>query len=62
MSKTLSSGTLSLRFMQNAPRSKGSSEANLDPATLLDDAEWRVPQNVWDAWTSDGATVTNSKP
>ena len=60
MSKTLSNGTLSLRFMQNAQRAKNNSEVKPDQATLVDDAEWHVPQNVRDAWTSAGATNSES--
>jgi len=61
MSKTLSNGTLSLRFMQNAQRAKNHSEVKPDQATLVDDAEWHVPQNVRNAWSSAGAAATNSK-
>ena len=57
MSKTLSNGTLSLRFMQNAQRAKGNSGVKPDKATLVDDAEWYVPQNARDAWTSASATA-----
>ena len=58
MSKTLSNGTLSLRFMQNAQRAKNDPEVKPDQATLPDDAEWRVPQNVRDAWTSAGPAAS----
>ena len=58
MSKTLSNGTLSLRFMQTAQRAKDNSEVKPNQAALVDSAEWHVPQNVRDAWTSPGA---NSK-
>jgi len=53
MSKTLSNGTLSLRFMQNAQRAKNNSEVKPDKAALVDDAEWHVPQNARDAWKKD---------
>ena len=62
MSKTLSNGTLSLRFMQNAQRAKDSSEVKPVQASFVDDAEWYVPQNVRDAWTSPGAAATSSNP
>ena len=52
MSKTLSNGTLSLRFMQNAQRTKDPLEVKPGQASLVDDAEWHVPQNVRDAWTT----------
>ena len=61
MSKTLSNGTLSLRFMQNAQRAKDNPEVKPDKATLVDDAEWHVPQNARDAWTSASAAATNSQ-
>lgn len=60
MSKTLSNGTLSLRFMQNVQRAKGNSDVEPDQATLTDDAEWYLPQNVRDAWTSVGVAAMNS--
>lgn len=60
-SKTLSNGTLSLRFMQNAQRIKDNPEVKPDQATLADDAEWHVPQNVRDAWTSAGPPATGLK-
>ena len=58
MSKTLSDGTLGLRFMQNAQRAKDNTEVKPDSATLVDDAEWYVPQNVRDAWTSAGPAAS----
>ena len=61
MSKTLSNGTLSLRFMQNIRRAKDNPEVKPDQATLVDDAEWHVPQNVRDAWTSTGVAATSFK-
>ena len=61
MSKTLSNGTLSLRFMQNAQRAKDNPEVKPDRATLADDAEWHVPQNVRDAWTSAGPAASGPK-
>ncbi|KAF9646146.1 hypothetical protein BDM02DRAFT_3100359 [Thelephora ganbajun] len=61
MSKTLSNGTLGLRFMQNAQRARDNSELKPDKATLVDDAEWHIPQNARDAWTSAGTAAANSK-
>ncbi|KAI0772429.1 hypothetical protein BD413DRAFT_545370 [Trametes elegans] len=48
--KTLSNGTLSLRFMQNAQRAKLQAQVELEQAKIKDDAEWSVPQEVRDAW------------
>ena len=48
--KTLSNGTLSLRFMQNAHRAKLQAQVELEQAKIKDDAEWSVPQEVRDAW------------
>lgn len=59
MSKALSNGTLSLRFMQNAQRAKDSPEVKPDQPTFVDDAEWYVPQNVRDAWSSVGAAAAS---
>ncbi|KAI8990381.1 hypothetical protein BD414DRAFT_413922 [Trametes punicea] len=50
MSKSLSTGTLSLRFMQNAQRAKLQAQVELEQAKIKDDAEWSVPQEVRDAW------------
>ena len=47
--KTLSKGTLSLRFMQNAHRAKQLQEVQLDQAKVQDDAEWQVSQEILDA-------------
>jgi hypothetical protein len=50
--KTLSNGTLSLRFMQNAQRAKQQSQVQLEEANINDDAEWHVSQEVRDSWRS----------
>lgn len=49
-SKTLSTGTLSLKFMQNAHRRKQLEEVELDRAEVKDDGKWEVSQAVKDAW------------
>jgi len=49
-----------LRFMQNAQRGKNPSEAKPEKGGPADDAEWHVPQNVRDTWSSDGPSLTNS--
>ncbi|TBU30965.1 hypothetical protein BD311DRAFT_737753 [Dichomitus squalens] len=48
--KTLSNGTLSLRFMQNAQRAKLQAQVEVEQAKVKDDAEWSVSQEVRDAW------------
>ncbi|KAI0633006.1 hypothetical protein C8Q77DRAFT_1218398 [Trametes polyzona] len=48
--KTLSNGTLSLRFMQNAQRAKLQAQVELEQAKIKDDAEWSVSQEIRDAW------------
>ncbi|KAI0830286.1 hypothetical protein BC628DRAFT_1416584 [Trametes gibbosa] len=48
--KSLSNGTMSLRFMQNAQRAKLQAQVELQQAKIKDDAEWSVSQDVRDAW------------
>ncbi|TFK92150.1 hypothetical protein K466DRAFT_595475 [Polyporus arcularius HHB13444] len=48
--KTLSNGTMSLRFMQNAQRAKLQAQVEAEQAKVKDDAEWSVSQEVRDAW------------
>lgn len=48
-SKTLSTTTLNLRFMQNALRSQAE-KVELPKAPVKDDGEWEVSQAVRDAW------------
>lgn len=48
--KTLSTGTLSLRFMQNANRAKQLKEVELDRAEVIDAGKWEIGQDVKDAW------------
>ena len=48
--KTISTGTLGLRFMQNARRAKQLEEVELERAQVKDDAQWEVAQEVRDAW------------
>jgi hypothetical protein len=52
MSKALSTGTLSLRFMQRGP---GAVPAALPQAPVADDGAWAVPQALRAAWAADGA-------
>ncbi|PCH43166.1 hypothetical protein WOLCODRAFT_144405 [Wolfiporia cocos MD-104 SS10] len=49
-SKTISNGTLGLRFMQNAQRLKQQAQVEAEQAKTKDDAGWSVAQSVRDAW------------
>ncbi|EIN05236.1 hypothetical protein PUNSTDRAFT_137919 [Punctularia strigosozonata HHB-11173 SS5] len=48
--KTLSNGTMSLRFMQNAQRAKQQAEIEAAQAKVKDEAEWEVSSEVREAW------------
>ncbi|KIK97321.1 hypothetical protein PAXRUDRAFT_233730 [Paxillus rubicundulus Ve08.2h10] len=48
--KTLSSGTLNLKFMQNARRTQQLSRVEPEQAYVKDDAEWQVPAETREAW------------
>ena len=50
MSKTLSNGVLSLRFMQNAQRAKQLQEVELQRAEVVDEGKWEISQAVREAW------------
>ncbi|XP_006455738.1 hypothetical protein AGABI2DRAFT_195121 [Agaricus bisporus var. bisporus H97] len=50
MSKTLSTGTLSLRFMQNAHRRQQLTQVELERAEVKDESKWEVGQEIKDAW------------
>ncbi|KIP06873.1 hypothetical protein PHLGIDRAFT_127989 [Phlebiopsis gigantea 11061_1 CR5-6] len=50
MSKALSNGTMSLKFMQNAQRAKQQAQVELEQAKIRDEAEWEVSQETKDAW------------
>lgn len=61
--KTLSTGTLNLRFMQNARRAQQLSEVDveLDKAHVKDEAEWEVAPEIRKAWgLVDGVRGSNS--
>ncbi|EJD04882.1 uncharacterized protein FOMMEDRAFT_18605, partial [Fomitiporia mediterranea MF3/22] len=47
--KTLSNGTLGLRFMQNALRAKQQAAVDLERAKVKDEAEWEVSKEVREA-------------
>ncbi|KAJ7200528.1 hypothetical protein GGX14DRAFT_699612 [Mycena pura] len=51
--KTLSTSTLSLRFMQNAHRARNLAAVQLDRAAVKDDGEWEVAQEIRDAWGAE---------
>ncbi|KAI0043415.1 hypothetical protein FA95DRAFT_1498689 [Auriscalpium vulgare] len=55
--KTISAGTLNLRFMQNAERAKpgAQSQANTE-STPPDESRWEVGQAVQDAWGASRPT------
>ncbi|KAI0324106.1 hypothetical protein GY45DRAFT_463399 [Cubamyces sp. BRFM 1775] len=59
-SKTLSNGTLSLRFMQNAHRAKLQAQVELEQAKIKDDAEWSVSQEIRDAWGIGASSSSTS--
>jgi len=48
--KTLSTSTLSLKFMQNAHRAKNLAAVQLERAEVKDDGEWEVAKEIRDAW------------
>jgi hypothetical protein len=48
--KTLSTSTLSLRFMQNAQRAKQQKEVELEKAHVEDDGQWEIAKEVRDSW------------
>jgi hypothetical protein len=52
--KTLSTGTMNLKFMQNALRAQQIKAADLPKAEVKDDGQWEVPQAVRDAWGLTG--------
>lgn len=52
--KTLSTGTMNLKFMQNALRAQQIQAAELPKAEVKDDGQWEVPQAVRDAWGLTG--------
>ncbi|KAJ7459446.1 hypothetical protein B0H11DRAFT_171765 [Mycena galericulata] len=53
--KTLSTSTLSLKFMQNAHRAKNIAEVQLEKADVKDDGEWEVAKEIRDAWGPETA-------
>lgn len=53
--KSLSNGTMSLRFMQNALRSKQQTAVDLERAKVKDEAEWEVSKEVREAWGLSGS-------
>jgi hypothetical protein len=61
--KTLSTGTLNLRFMQNARRAQQLSgvDVELEKAHVKDEAEWEVSPEIRKAWgLADSARGSNS--
>lgn len=58
MSKTLSNGTLSLRFMQNALRAKNNAVTEAQKAPVKGADEWHVPASVKEAWGITGGEAS----
>ncbi|EIW76572.1 hypothetical protein CONPUDRAFT_146417 [Coniophora puteana RWD-64-598 SS2] len=56
--RTLSKGTLNLRFMQNARRAQQLPAVELDKAEIKDDAEWEVSQEMKNKWGTSSSTTT----
>ncbi|KAF9552305.1 hypothetical protein CPC08DRAFT_738194 [Agrocybe pediades] len=59
--KTLSTSTLSLKFMQNAQRAKQLKEVELERAEVKDDGKWEVSQVVRQSWETRQAQPETSK-
>ena len=57
--KALSSGTLSLKFMQNAHRAKHLAHVEAEQAQVKDEAEWEVSKEVRESW---GLGSSNHNP
>ncbi|KAK0458446.1 uncharacterized protein EV420DRAFT_1479717 [Desarmillaria tabescens] len=61
--KTLSNGTLSLRFMQNAHRAQQLKEVELEKAKVKESDQWAIPQEIQESWgevTSDAVSYEDS--
>ena len=56
--KTISTSTMGLRFMQNAQRAKQLKEVEFEKASVKDDGEWEVPQEIRNAWGSVAPSST----
>lgn len=59
--KTLSNGTLSLRFMQNAQRAKQEQTVELRRAKVNDEAEWEVSREIKEAWGLSSDSGQNAR-
>ncbi|KAF9471360.1 hypothetical protein BDN70DRAFT_766689, partial [Pholiota conissans] len=59
-SKSLSTSTLSLRFMQNAHRAKQLKEVELERAEVKDEEKWEVSQEVRDSWGMNASSQPES--
>ncbi|KAJ3757445.1 hypothetical protein EV360DRAFT_46018 [Lentinula raphanica] len=53
--KQLSSGTLGLRFMQNAQRAKQLKEVELEKAHVEDDGRWEIAKEIRESWGPGGS-------
>ncbi|KAG6910364.1 hypothetical protein DXG01_011079 [Tephrocybe rancida] len=56
--KTISTGTLGLRFMQNAQRAKQLKEVEAERAPVKDDGQWEVDPKIRDAWGPSSSSST----
>ncbi|KAH8077091.1 hypothetical protein BXZ70DRAFT_706490 [Cristinia sonorae] len=61
MSKALSNGTLSLKFMQKAQRAKQEAQVVAQQAKVQDEAEWEVPQEVKEQWGIGKSSTAHSR-
>ncbi len=60
--KTLSNGTLALRFMQNAHRAKQLKEVELEKAQVKDSDEWAIPQEIQESWGKSTSCAPSHSP
>ncbi|KAJ7055204.1 hypothetical protein C8F01DRAFT_1258834 [Mycena amicta] len=65
-SKTLSTSTMGLRFMQNAALRRGTQPEELDKAAVKDDVdgEWEIPRlkEIREAWSASASASSGSGP
>ncbi|KAH7924197.1 hypothetical protein BV22DRAFT_1013858 [Leucogyrophana mollusca] len=59
--KTLSTGTMNLRFMQNARRAQQLAQVEVEKAHVKDDAEWEVAKDIREAWGLGSGSNTDTQ-
>ncbi|KAH7911135.1 hypothetical protein BJ138DRAFT_24282 [Hygrophoropsis aurantiaca] len=59
--KTLSTGTMNLRFMQNARRNQQLAQVEVEKAHVKDDAEWEVAKEIREAWGLGSGSNTKTQ-